>query len=323
LMGRFNEATPLQLAEQLKNLRQGLAHEVTAREQTVRLLSNRVKKIETLSHNQARLPSEEKLEHSQSSAGVEMRWSSAPNVHHVNGSNCLDLTICSGEQGFDSSGNINVPTDGFIYIEGAGDERANGTYVKAHGRVGDRPVYRHQNDPNLKIQWSTRSEVWMMDDITGLAPYKIGGARQDNSFPYDGVWEVYQNGQLPAPRTVTKVTANAELRERQNAALQEMAHLRQTSAGPYKYGDSPGNQTPVQSYSMPMQQMLMVSPGLGVRRAGSVTLNVTPAGPSSPAISSRHHISSLGGSGAARITRQPSSGPGSLSVPFHTLSGTV
>jgi len=109
----------------------------------------------------------------------------------------------SGRAKPDASPDIQARSDRSIFIVGAGDERVNGKYSRSSERIGHRPVYKHDVNPRLKIQWSTQSEVWMLDDITGFAPYKIGGGRSDSTFPYDGAWELYQNGKLPVPQTST------------------------------------------------------------------------------------------------------------------------
>jgi hypothetical protein len=86
-------------------------------------------------------------------------------------------------------------------ITGAGDSRFNGLYVKrAQSGPGDRAVYTHESNSTLKIQWSSMSGCWMLDDENGAAPYCILD-RNDSDFPYDGAWSVYQGGNLPAPTT--------------------------------------------------------------------------------------------------------------------------
>merc|ERR1712139_96118 len=52
---------------------------------------------------------------------------------------------------FDPRQLVKVSTDSTIVIEGAGDERANGTYVKSEGKIGDRPVYQHESLSQMRI----------------------------------------------------------------------------------------------------------------------------------------------------------------------------
>jgi hypothetical protein len=95
---------------------------------------------------------------------------------------------------------------GVIIIEDAGDKRVNGKYIKTKRRKSDRSVYQHEASPQFKIQWSASSECWVLDDEQGVAPYKVmhdvhHHRRTDTNFPYDGVWQVHQQGALPVPLT--------------------------------------------------------------------------------------------------------------------------
>jgi hypothetical protein len=87
-------------------------------------------------------------------------------------------------------------------ITGAGVPEANGKYTLTNpcGR-SNRPEYTHTSNPEYKIQWSSMSSVWMLDNVHGPAPYMIPG-RDDSKFPWDAEWSVYQGGRLPLPKTI-------------------------------------------------------------------------------------------------------------------------
>jgi len=94
---------------------------------------------------------------------------------------------------------------GVIIIEDAGDTRVNGRYIKTHRLHVQRAIYLHEANPQIKIIWSSLIDCWTLDDVAST-PYKIvkdvkQERRQDLLFPYEGVWEVHQNGLLPVPLT--------------------------------------------------------------------------------------------------------------------------
>ena len=125
------------------------------------------------------------VSHPRCLASIESR---AAFVELIAQSRCADLHVSN--------------LDGQFEITGAGLSDANGKYslTNPSGRAG-RPEYTHTGNPAYKVQWSSMSSVWMLDNIHGPAPYMISG-RQDIKFPWDAEWSVYQGGRLPVPATV-------------------------------------------------------------------------------------------------------------------------
>ena len=60
-------------------------------------------------------------------------------------------------------------------------------------------MFQHTANENYKIQWSTYSDVWMVDYVPGRAPFKISG-RKDADLPVDGTWEYYQGERHTPPK---------------------------------------------------------------------------------------------------------------------------
>ena len=107
-----------------------------------------------------------------------------------------------------------------LTVAGGGLAPANGVYDHSEERKGDRPVWIKRGDDNYRIQWSTMSEVWMIDYVPGAAPYCVPD-RSDDLVPLEAVWVAYQsNGTLPAP-TVTAGAGEVHL-----PALPDHAHSR-------------------------------------------------------------------------------------------------
>ena len=98
-----------------------------------------------------------------------------------------------------------LPHHPTLIIRGASVAKANGTYLLTANTNGRRPVYQHESEAKFKIQWSTMSSVWMLDEVGGSAPYKISD-RADAVFPADAPWQDYQAraGRRTAPRSVQR-----------------------------------------------------------------------------------------------------------------------
>ena len=98
-----------------------------------------------------------------------------------------------------------LPHHPTLIIRGASVAKANGTYLLTANTNGRRPVYQHESEAKFKIQWSTMSSVWMLDEVGGSAPYKISD-RADAVFPADAPWQDYQAraGRGTAPRSVQR-----------------------------------------------------------------------------------------------------------------------
>ena len=60
-------------------------------------------------------------------------------------------------------------------------------------------MFQHTANENYKIQWSTYSDVWMVDYVPGRAPFKISG-RSDGDLPVDGTWEYYEGERYTPPK---------------------------------------------------------------------------------------------------------------------------
>ena len=94
-----------------------------------------------------------------------------------------------------------VPPEGVV-VQGAGRSQVDGTYMLTEGTRGGRPIYQHTGDSRCKIQWSTKSSLWIIDIVGSRAPYKAS-SRKDMCFPQDARWTSYQGGIEPYPTVVT------------------------------------------------------------------------------------------------------------------------
>eukprot|EP00747_Dinoflagellata_sp_TGD_P100974 gnl/TRDRNA2_/TRDRNA2_168205_c0_seq1.p1 gnl/TRDRNA2_/TRDRNA2_168205_c0~~gnl/TRDRNA2_/TRDRNA2_168205_c0_seq1.p1 ORF type:complete len:514 (-),score=45.36 gnl/TRDRNA2_/TRDRNA2_168205_c0_seq1:95-1636(-) len=76
-----------------------------------------------------------------------------------------------------------------ISVSGAGDSQVDGVY-----EIGKQNVWGKVDNPRYKIQWSTQSRAWIIDNVDGKAPYKTVG-----SSPWSTAWNSYQGGHSPMP----------------------------------------------------------------------------------------------------------------------------
>jgi len=89
-----------------------------------------------------------------------------------------------------------------ILVSGAGHQGANGTYRRSSEVKGNKEVWIKEGDANYRIQWSTMSDLWMIDYLPGAAPY-CAVDRRDETIPMDAAWVKYQgNGDPPNPSVV-------------------------------------------------------------------------------------------------------------------------
>ena len=86
-----------------------------------------------------------------------------------------------------------------LHVSGGGTVFVNGKYLLSQEMRSGRPVWEKEDNPDYKIQWSTRSAVWMIDYVRGNAPYCVWNRFDWHAPPLDGVWSQYQRGLEPLP----------------------------------------------------------------------------------------------------------------------------
>lgn len=92
-----------------------------------------------------------------------------------------------------------------IVVSGAGHDPVNGRYYRSDYLSGGREVWIKQDNTNYRIQWSSSTDQWILDDILGSAPYRVDRKRQDQTVPIDAEWTIYQVNAPPNP-TLTLLT---------------------------------------------------------------------------------------------------------------------
>jgi len=93
-------------------------------------------------------------------------------------------------------------------VMGAGTDGVNGVYLLCNEVKGERPVWTKAGSPNFKIQWSTKSDWWMIDNVEGSAPYGIANC-SDKTVPVQDVgWASYMGGEEPMPHIISRVRSH-------------------------------------------------------------------------------------------------------------------
>jgi hypothetical protein len=115
-----------------------------------------------------------------------------------------------------------------IELVGSSLARANGTYNLVTGETkGGRAVYQHSQNSKMRVQYSTMSSLWMLDEVGANAPFRIAAPHhQAAEFPFGGSWKHYQGTRYTPPvHDAQAVERERQQREQQQRERQEQQDL--------------------------------------------------------------------------------------------------